>query len=178
MKAVYAANVLNGITTTLYIIAYAWYRNKHMPRDMEELMAIPDSFGVPESDRIDVVVQTEEDVVKVSGQIENFCLQKGADKKRAYYAGLAMEEMAGNVVSHGFTKDKKAHSVEMRAVWKEDTVILRIRDDCIPFDPEERAQVLDDTDPSGNIGIRMIYGMMQDIRYQYLLGMNVLTVRI
>ncbi len=178
MKSVYAANVLNGVTTTLYIIAYAWFRKKHLPRNMEELMAIPDSFGVPESDRIDVVVQTEDDVVRVSEQIENFCLQKGADKKRSYYAGLAMEEMAGNVVSHGFTKDKKTHSVEMRAVWKEDTVILRVRDDCIPFDPKERAGMLDDADPSRNIGIRMIYGMMQDIRYQYLLGMNVLTVRI
>lgn len=178
VNAVYFANVLNGVTTTLYIIAYAWFKLKHIPRNIEELMAIPDSFGVPEDDRIDVVVNTVDDVVNVSHQIQDFCLEKGADEKRAYYAGLAMEEMAGNAVSHGFTKDKKAHSVEMRAAWKNDQIILRIRDDCIPFDPKERSEIFDVTDPAKNIGIRMIYRMMKDISYQFILGMNVLTIRI
>ena len=31
-------------------------------------------------------------------------------------AGLAMEEMSGNVITHGFTKDKKRHSIDMQVL--------------------------------------------------------------
>ncbi|MBQ5412328.1 MAG: hypothetical protein IIU19_03005, partial [Oscillospiraceae bacterium] len=57
-------------------------------------------------------------------------------------------------------------------------VILRIKDDCVPFDPKERETILDEDDPAKNLGIRMIYGMTDDITYQNMLGLNVLTVRI
>ena len=46
--------------------------------------------------------------------------------------------MVVNVIDHGFTKDKKNHSVGVRVVCKNDEVILRIKDDCVPFDPAER----------------------------------------
>ena len=41
-------------------------------------------------------------------------------------AGLAAEEMVVNVIDHGFSKDKKDHSVDVRVVCKNDEVILRI----------------------------------------------------
>jgi anti-sigma regulatory factor (Ser/Thr protein kinase) len=178
LNAVYIANVLNGIVTTLYIILYAWKKNRHMPRSIEDLMAIPEDFGVPERDRIDISVTTEQEVVTLAENIQNFCLEKGVDEKRSYIAGLAMEEMAGNVVSHGFTKDTKKHSVDTRVVYKDGSITLRIRDDCIPFNPGERAEMIDENDPVRNIGIRMIYRIMDDIEYQNLLGLNILTIRL
>ncbi len=178
LNGVYLANVLNGIVTTLYIILYAWKANKRFPRNMEELMAIPKNFGAPEEDRIDISVTSEEEVVEVSQKIRKFCAEKGVGKRRAYIASLAMEEMAGNVVSHGFVKDSKRHTVDLRAVYKDDRIILRIRDDCIPFNPKERSQLFDENDPAKNVGIRMIYRIADEIEYQNLLGLNVLTVRI
>ncbi|MBQ1468609.1 MAG: ATP-binding protein [Solobacterium sp.] len=178
INGVYTANVLNGIVTTLYIIFYAWFKKKHMPRNMDDLMVIPENFGVPEEDRIDISIHTMEEVVTLSQRIQNFCEEKGIDTKRAYLAGLSMEEMAGNVVDHGFTKDKKNHTIDVRVVYKDDHVLLRIRDDCVPFNPEERRVITEGNDPVKNIGIRMIYRMAQDIRYQNLLGLNVLTIRI
>lgn len=56
MNSVYIANVLNGIVTTLVIIGYAWAKNKRFPRDMEQLMVIPESFGAAESERMDMSV--------------------------------------------------------------------------------------------------------------------------
>ena len=75
-------------------------------------------------------------------------------------AGLFLEEMAGNVVEHGFTKDDKKHTVDIRVVHKNEDVILRIKDDCVPFDPGERQK------------------MAESVQYQNILGLNVLTIRI
>jgi len=124
---------------------------------------------------IDITVQTPLDVVRLSENIQQFCVEKGLDDKRAYYSALALEEMAGNIIEHGFTKDTKKHSVDVRVVFKGEKLILRIKDDCIPFDPEERVKMTQNDDITKNIGIRMIYKIMKNIDYQYILGLNVLT---
>ena len=59
-----------------------------------------------------------------------------------------------------------------------DRVILRLKDDCIPFDPKQRASIADPEDITKNFGIRMVYSMAKDISYQNILGLNVLTIRI
>ena len=145
---------------------------------MEELMVIPDSFGAPADERMDLSVRTIEDVVSISIQVQRFCLAHGIDSRRAYLAGLSMEEMAGNIIDHGFTKDHKKHSVDVRVVHKDEDMILRIKDDCIPFDPGERQKLAEGDDIIKNIGIRMVFKIAQDIQYQNILGLNVLTIRI
>ena len=178
INSVYIANVLNGVVTTLVIIGYAWIRNKHIPRNMEELMVIPEGFGVPPEDRMDLSIRSMEDVVSISERVQTFCLDKGIGQRSAYLAGLSMEEMAGNVIDHGFTKDKKQHTVDVRVSHKTDDVILRIKDDCIPFDPAERQTIAESDDVMKNIGIRMVFKMAKDVQYQNILGLNVLTIRI
>ena len=178
IRSVYIANVLNGVVTTLVIVGYAWIMNRRFPRDMAELMVIPADFGAPEDRRMDLSITSMEDVVSVSGRVQRFCLDNGTDSRRAYLAGLSMEEMAGNIVDHGFTKDNKRHSADVRVVLKDDAVILRIKDDCVPFDPGERQKMADDTDPAKNIGIRMVFRLAEEVKYQNILGLNVLTVRI
>lgn len=177
MNSVYVANVLNGVVTTAVIVAYSWIRNRRFPKTMEELMVIPKTFGVPESERLDLSVVNMGGVVTIAQKVEAFCLEKGLDARRAVLAGLALEEMAGNVVDHGFKKDRKKHSVDVRVVHKDDGVILRIKDDCVPFDPAERKKISEPDDPAKNIGIRMVYQIAKDMQYQNILGLNVLTMR-
>ncbi|MBQ6591804.1 MAG: ATP-binding protein [Solobacterium sp.] len=178
IRGVCWANVLNGIITTLFIVGCAWIRQKHFPQNMEELMMIPEEFGVPEEDRIDVSVRTVEEVVDVAQRVQAFCLARGVDEKRAYYAGLSMEEMAGNVVEHGFSKDSRKHTVDLRTSWRRGKVILRIKDDCVPFDPQKRKELSEGEDVTKNIGIRMVYSMADSIEYRNILGLNVLTITI
>ena len=178
MNSVYFANILNGIVTTITIIAYAWILNRHFPRNMEELMVIPENFGVSPEERMDLTIYSMEDVVTISERIQEFCVRKGVSARNAYLAGLSMEEMAGNVVDHGFHKDQKKHTVDVRVVHKDDDIILRIKDDCVPFDPGERQKMTESDDVAKNIGLRMIYKMAKDVQYQNILGLNVLTIRI
>ncbi|MBQ6465963.1 MAG: ATP-binding protein [Oscillospiraceae bacterium] len=178
MNGVYLASFFNGIVTTIFIVGYAWLKKKGFPRRMDELMVIPADFGAPESDRMDLSVTSIEEVVCVAERIQRFCLAHGIDRRRAYLAGLSMEEMAGNIVQHGFAADSKSHSVDVRVVHKDSDVILRIKDDCRPFDPSERQQLAEDGDPAKNIGIRMIFKIARSVQYQVILGLNVLTIRI
>ncbi len=180
MNSVYIANVLNGVVTTLVIIAYSWIRKRHFPKNMDELMVIPDGFGVPECDRMDLSLHGSEEVAGISQDIQRFCREKGIDERRAFLAALFMEEMAGNIIDHGFTKvrDSRGKSVDVRVVYKNDALILRLKDDSVPFDPETRRSMMDPENPEKNIGIRLVYGMAENVRYQNMLGMNVLTIRI
>ena len=175
--SVYIANVLNGIVCILVIAVYAWIRQRRLPRSMDELMGIPDSFGVPVSHRIDLSVSKLDEVLSISREIQTFCQSKGVDERRAYLSGLAMEEMAGNIVEHGF-EGNRHHSIDVRVVYQKGAVILRLKDDCRPFDPSARQSMFDPDDPAENIGIRMVFKMAEEVQYQNILGMNVLTIRI
>jgi anti-sigma regulatory factor (Ser/Thr protein kinase) len=178
MNGVYIANVLNGVVTLLTVFVYSVLKNRRIPRNTEELMVIPDSFGVSEDDRMDLTVRSMDEVVLVSERVQQFCLEKGLDARRSALAGLAMEEMAGNVVRHGFQADKKKHSVDIRVVYKNNGVLLRIKDDCKPFDPGEWKKVTAPSDPASNIGIRLVFQIAESVEYQSVLGLNVLSIRI
>ena len=178
MNGVYISNILNGVVTTIVIIGYAYIKKKRFPKTMDELMAIPDGFGASDSERMDLSLGSMEEVINISRKIQEFCRENGLDERRAYLSGLAMEEMAGNVIEHGFTKDSKEHSVDVRVVLKNGDVILRIKDDCVPFDPAERQKTVAPDDVTKNIGIRMVTSIAESVSYQSILGLNVLTIRI
>ena len=57
-------------------------------------------------------------------------------------------------------------------------MILRIKDDCIPFNPKERLSMSDPNQVEKNLGIRMVYTFAKDIQYQNILGLNALTVKL
>ena len=141
-------------------------------------MVIPEDFGVEPNERIDIAVRSMDEVMTVSRQINDFCHERGIDERRSFLASLCMEEMAGNIVAHGFTKDHKRHSIDIRVVHKDDTIILRIRDDCVPFNPREREKMTDSSDMLKNVGLRIVYKTAESVEYQYILGLNVLTMRI
>ncbi|MCR5369607.1 MAG: ATP-binding protein [Clostridium sp.] len=178
MDGVYWAHVFNGVVTVIVPFLYATFKKGHFPRNMDELMVIPDDFGASEEERMDISLHSMESVIRSSEAVQKFCLGRGVDEKRAYLAGLCMEEMAGNVIDHGFRKDKKRHSVDIRVVHRKENLVLRIRDDCVPFDPITRRDMLNPEDPCRNIGIRMVCRIAEDIRYQNLLGLNVLTIKL
>ena len=140
-------------------------------------MAVPDRIGVPGSERIDITVRNMEEVMDVSRQIIDFCKKRNIDSRKAYFAGLCMEEMAGNVIAHGFPRDKRQHAANIRVVHKGDEIVLRIRDNCLAFDPSEYSRALESEDKAKYAGIRLVYRLAADVSYQNLLGLNVLTIR-
>ena len=178
MNGLYISNILNGVICATLILIGAWLTLKRCPRSLEDLMAIPERIGVGPEERIDISVTRMEEVTDVSRRVSEFCMNRGIDARRTFFASLCMEEMAGNIVEHGFEKDRKPHSVDIRVVHKDDRIILRIRDNCVAFDPSEYQNIMQLKENGENIGIKLVYSIAEQVDYQNLLGMNVLTIRI
>ena len=110
--------ILNGAILSVVgnegLSAFTAVMKRHFPRNMDELMVVPDDFGVPEEERMDISLHTLDSVIRTSESVQKFCLKHGFDERRAYLAGLCMEEMAGNVLKHGFIKDPGENSVDIR----------------------------------------------------------------
>lgn len=98
MNGLYLANILNGFICAAVILIGAWLALKRFPRNLEDLMAIPENIGVSAENRIDISITCVDEVVNVSQKICDFCKAHGIDERRSIFSGLCMEEMAGNVV--------------------------------------------------------------------------------
>ncbi len=175
---VWWATPIGIVITALVYPIYACFYWKHIPRNVDEWLLFKDSFGVKDEDRLCINVNSMDDVIGSSEQIQEFVTAKGYAKRTAYFSSLAMEEMSGNIVNHGFNADNKDHNMDVRVVSKKDGIMLRIKDDCKPFDPVGMNKLLNPEDPSKNIGIRMVSKIADEFSYQNMLGLNVLTIKI
>ena len=178
MGGVYAAHIANGLVLVAVILLYACRQKRGPVRTVDDLMAFPEGFGAPENEWMDLRVLDMDQVVSVSRTLQQFCLEHGIDRRRSYLAGLAMEEIAALIVQRGFSMDGKRHEADIRVTRKDDWLILRIKDDCSPFDPTRRADMLESEDGIGSIGILMVQRIAADMQYQSILGLNALTIRI
>lgn len=166
--------IITALMTPLYCIIY-W---KKLKLTKDEMLFIPKDFGVSDDDRIDRVFTNEDDVVRASEEIRQFAFERGASKRVANYSALCLEEIASNVIEHGFTNDNKKHSLEVNVVKKDDTITLRVKDDCVAFNPEERWEMVSPEDPLKHIGIRIVHKLADEVIYQNLIGLNILTMKI
>jgi len=89
---------------------------------------------------------------------------------------LCVEEMVNNIVAHGFRKEKSYQCVDIRIMFRKDEKVIRIRDNCINFDPVEYLKLHETDDPVAHIGIRMVMKMVRSANYVNSLGLNNLTL--
>lgn len=178
MAGVFAAHIANGLVLVAVILLYTSRKKRRWVRTIEDLMAFPGGFGVSEDEWMNLRVMDMRQVVEVSRALQQFCLDRGIDRRRSYLAGLAMEEIAGFIVQRGFSADGKRHEADIRVTHKDEWLILRIKDDCLPFDATQREEIFESEDGISNIGVIMIQRVAADMQYQSILGLNALTIRI
>ena len=172
---VWIAQILGCVFVVMMIPLCAAIVNRRFSLKLKDLMMIPEEFGVQDNDRMEITVKDLPGALQTSLDISRFCLDHGMDKKRAYYAGLCLEEMAVNVIRHGF-RPKRQESVIVRAVFIKDELLICIKDSCRPFNPRERAELFDPQDPLHNVGIRMASRLSKRMEYKFILGLNVLNI--
>ncbi len=133
--------------TILGVIIYLNRKQKTRPADFWEwLMALPADFDVPEQDRIDRTITSQDEVIALSQAAWKFCDDHGCDEKRKYAISLSVEELATNTVTYGFLPHRR-NTIDMRILKKGDDYILRFRDDCEIFDPVKQLQLYDPSIP-------------------------------
>ena len=166
-----------GETLTLACIAaYVFIKNKKASFSVDAFAMIPEGLGVNEEDCFEASVTSAEDVGRISGEAGEFCTSRGLDSKTAMIIGLCIEEMANNIVEHGF-KAPGDHSIEVKVMKMPDSTVLRIRDNCADFDPVHYLELhQNEDDPAAHIGIRMVMKLVKRANYVYSLGFNNLTL--
>ncbi len=177
INGVFASFSIAEMCFTLHILIHVWVVNKKFPKKPEQFMMLPENFG-PEPDMIlDYSIGGIEEVVGISKKVMDFCQQRGVDYHKAYLAALCTEEMASNIVLHGFEPDKP-QSLMIRVVVSDGELILRFRDSCRLFDIREKYDTVDQKDVTSNIGIRIVMGMAKDVMYVNTLKLNTTIIKL
>ena len=157
----------------LFILAVVAVMTKRNPLRSENILLLRPDFGVTEENMMEMDVRTMDDVITASVASGKFCREHGQPVRVSNHVALCVEEIARNVVQHGF-QDGKYHSLSIRLQHKDGRWILRFRDNGTSFDPVSYVPASDD--PASGMGIRLVMRMADEVRYTYSMSLNNLTV--
>ena len=175
--AAWAANSVATALCLLVVMVYGLSGGADCWRDPLRFLHFPTDFGSAVDARMTLTICSQELVMDAARGLMEFCTRQGMSERACMTAGVCVEELAGNVVKHGF-QNQKSGTVWVLATIQNKTLTLRIRDNCIRFDPKEylRLSVQDYT--SEHIGIRLVAGLAESVEYQNMFGMNMLTIEV
>ena len=144
----------------------------------DAILMLPKNFGTKPKNELNVSPTTFEEVVEFSKAAYDFCIEREVPKRKAYIVSLAAEELMKNTIEYGF-EDNGKNRLEVLLVWKEDKIILRLRDNCRKFNPTKYyKEVYQNEDNMKNVGIRMIMELATDVSYTSTLKLNNLNVTV
>ena len=169
--------MLNQVAYVLAVFVITCRFHRKITFRLEDYLLLPDDFDVSEDRRLDITVTNKAEVLGLSETAQDFCENKGIDVKRSMFAGICIEEMAGNIVDYGFSDGKK-HFVDVRVIVDGQQVIIRIRDDCRSFDPKKQVELYNSEDPAAHIGIRLCRKIATEFNYVNVLKLNNLIIKI
>ena len=175
--AAWAANSVATALCLLVVMVYGLSGGADCWRDPLRFLHFPTDFGSAVDARMTLTICSQELVMDAARGLMEFCKRQGMSERACMTAGVCVEELAGNVVKHGF-QNQKSGTVWVLATIQNKTLTLRIRDNCIRFDPKEYLRLSAQDDPSEHIGIRLVAGLAESVEYQNMFGMNMLTIEV
>ena len=164
------------IALVLLVFAVTCHYCRRITFRLEDYLLLPDDFDVVKDNQLNLTVTNKAEVVGLSERTQTFCTVNGIDNRRSMFAGICIEEMAGNIVDYGFVDGKK-HFVDVRVIVNGEQIIIRLRDDCRPFDPRKWAEIHNPDDPTAHIGIRLVRKIATEFDYVNALKLNNLIIK-
>ena len=183
MTGIWSGQVLGSVFNVLLIMVYAFIFNRKPPVNLERMLCFDKDFGVPEENRIDMTVHNIDEVINLSERVWDFCENHSITGRRRYCSSLCTEELAGNIVRHGF-KDNKKHSIDIRVSCVNEEIVISFKDDGVPFNPEEASRLFEtrgagaqkEDEAFHNIGLSLVSRISKSMTYQNTFGLNILTI--
>jgi anti-sigma regulatory factor (Ser/Thr protein kinase) len=99
--------------------------------------------------------------------------QVGLDKKVAYRVQLAVDEIATNIIVHGYEQSGKKGKVKVKADITQTSLTIMLEDSSAPFDPR-RFEPPDHITkpikerPIGGLGVFLAIGNVDKFDYEYV----------
>ena len=121
-----------------------------------------------------------QDIPQLAAFVDEVCEAVGFDSILTMQMNLAMEEAVVNVMDYAYPAGTVG-DVHIDAQYDDGQLTFVIRDKGTPFDPT-KAKDVDTTlsaeqRPIGGLGIHLVRTIMDEIKYSYVDGQNVLTLR-
>jgi len=130
----------------------------------QDLLLLPPG---EEENVLDVsVAGTMEEVEQVPRAIKGFCAEKGVGADKANLLAVAAEEMLVNIIRYG---GKKADTIDVNLCVTESSLLLRVRDNGVPFDPTDYSA---DSEEFDIHGIEVVKSITDKIQYMRVLDLN------
>ena len=134
---------------------------------------------IPERDSeslTDITVHsTDKDAVEISKQLMECCEKNGVSSETAAAIGVAAEELTVNIAHYGY-KEIKPGYIDVNLSRTDDRLLLRVRDDGVPFNPTEYHPEDDGEFLLG--GIALIQAIAEKMTYTRVLNMNNTVIEI
>jgi Na+-driven multidrug efflux pump/anti-sigma regulatory factor (Ser/Thr protein kinase) len=119
--------VVSELLTAL--CAFVYRRIKHKKSDV--LLIPKQNPGVC----LELTIKAQmQEVTSLLQEVKDFCLHNGVDSSKANLVTVATEEMMVNCIQYG---GKSSHWIDVSVVIDEGKLVLRIRDNGVPFNPVE-----------------------------------------
>ena len=100
--------------------------------------------------------------------------------KCLFEINLGLDELFTNIISYGF-KDESEHQIKFTLAKAEETLVVQVEDDGMPFNPLDIAGPAAPRDLDsiniGGLGIHLVKKVMDDIDYQRVEGRNKLILK-
>ena len=173
VKGIFYAFILSEIVTFIIVNIIRIILQKINKVPQKGFMTIPEKN---ENSFCDVTIEAGEGkAVSLAHTLVEYCREHGVDKAKSNAVGIAAEEIAVNISRYGYKK-AGVNYIDVCLTKAENTLVLRIRDDGVPFDPLEYSSGEEDEFELG--GLELIKATASKLDYTRVLNMNNTIVEI
>ena len=113
-------------------------------------------------------------------KLEKFGRRLGLSKKSVFQINLALDELFTNIVSYGYP-DRDTHWINFALSHENGTVIIRVEDQGLPFDPASidlpDLQKTIENCKIGGLGLHIVRKLVDDIVYERCGEKNITTLK-
>ena len=167
LKGVCAAAAISELLSFVSINLFRIVMQKRKRLPEKGFLMLP----AENADAFDYTIHGEiHEAVDISKDIIEFCQSHQLNKKVSNALGIAAEELVVNIANYGYSGHKRNY-IDLCLVIDKDKVLLRLRDDGVPFDPTSWKSEKQPDDHSVS-GLELIRALTPDITYSRLLNMN------
>lgn len=165
LNALMVSFIVSEILTALIVLVYCRFKYRN-----QGILLLPDN---EDENIMDISIDGNiEDAEKIPRKIIDFCNEKGVDGSKANLLAVAAEEMIVNIIKYG---GKRVNTIDVNICITKESVIFRVRDNGIPFDPTDYAVDSGDFEIHG---IEVVKSITDKVQYMRVLDLNNSVVEI
>ena len=107
--------------------------------------------------------------------VKSVATEAGLEKKASYKLCLAVDEIATNIITHGYNEHGLEGNISVQAEINEKNLTVYIEDTAIPYDPitteivtEETLQKNLEERAIGGLGVHLAYGSVDKFIHEHI----------